>query len=147
MLFGQFTKLYKNCFMFQFMEEEYTLRTKDGQAHQVRQVALDPNLASAYGVKRDSLLNTSKYYHVVEGLASDVMHDVLEGVIPKVTKLILAHLVDEGHFSVDVLNEKIRNFAFGATDSKNKPEPNISQATLRSADTTLKQSGKYTILT
>ena len=116
-------------------------------AHQVRQVALDPNLASAYGVKRDSLLNTSKYYHVVEGLASDVMHDVLQGVIPKVTKLILAHLVDEGHFSVDVLNEKIPNFAFGATDSKNKPEPNISQATLRSADTTLKQSGKYTILT
>lgn len=147
MLFGQFTKLYKNCFMFQFMEEEYALRTKDGHAHQVRQVALDPNLASAYGVKTDSLLNTSKYYHVVEGLASDVMHDVLQGVIPKVTKLILAHLVDEGHFSVDVLNEKIRNFAFGATDSKNKPEPNISQATLRSADTTLKQSGKYTILT
>ena len=64
MLFGQFTKLYKNCFMFQFMEEEYTLRTKDGHAHQVRQVALDPNLASAYGVKTDSLLNTSKYYRV-----------------------------------------------------------------------------------
>ena len=145
MLFGQFTKLcIKIVSCFSLWKRNTPLEKKMGRhAHQVRQVALDPNLASAYGVKRDSLLNTSKYYHVVEGLASDVMHDVLQGVIPKVTKLILAHLVDEGHFSVDVLNEKIRNFAFGATDSKNKPEPKISQATLRSANTTLKQSGKY----
>ena len=107
---------------------------------------MDPNLASAFGVKRESVLNTSKYYHVVEGLASDIMHDLLEGVIPKVTKLVLALLVHEGHFSVNALNDKIRNFAFGATDLKNKPEPNISQAILHSTDTTLKQSGKITVL-
>ena len=88
------------------------------------------------------MLNTSKHYHVVEGLASDIMHDILEGVIPKVTKLILLLLVHEGHFSIDVLNEKIHNFSFGATDLKNKPESNISQAMLHSLETTLKKSGK-----
>ena len=99
MLFGQFTKLcIKIVSCFSLWKRNTLLEQKmDRHAHQVRQVALDPNMASAYGVKRDSLLNTSKYYHVVEGLASDVMHDVLECVIPKVTKLILAHLVDEGH--------------------------------------------------
>ena len=103
---------------------------------------MDPSLASAYGVKRDSVLNTSKYFHVVEGLASDIMHDVLEGVIPKVTKQILFQLVREGLFSIATLNEKIRDFSFGATDVKNKPEPKISQAMLNSDQTNLKQSGK-----
>ena len=103
---------------------------------------MDPDLATAFGVKRGSVLNTSKYFHVVEGLASDIMHDVLEGVIPKVTKLILVRLICDGHFSVDVLNAKIRNFTFGTTDLKNKPEPNVSQATLHSPETSLKQSGK-----
>lgn len=103
---------------------------------------MDPDLASGFGVKRESVLNTSKYYHVVEGLASDIMHDVLEGAIQKVTKLILVVLICEGHLSVDVLNEKIHNFTFRATDLKNKPESNLSQATMHSAESTLKQSGK-----
>lgn len=107
---------------------------------------MDPNLASAYGVKRDSVLNTSKYFHVVEGLASDIMHDVLEGVISKVTKQILFQLVHKGLFSIATLNKKIGNFSYGATDLKNKPEPKISQAMLNSAETNLKQSGKISCI-
>ena len=82
----------------------------------------------------------------MEGLASDIMHDVLEGVIPKVTKLILVVLISDGHLSLDVLNENINTFSFGATDSKNKLESNLSQATLHSPEATLKQSGKIKCL-
>ncbi|XP_068691920.1 uncharacterized protein [Montipora foliosa] len=72
------------------------------------------------------------------------MHDVLESVIPKVTKLILVVLISDGHFSLDALNENINTFSFGATDSKNKPESNLSQATLHSPEAALKQSATQT---
>ena len=36
--------------------------------------------STTYGVNFDSYLNSLMYFHVVGGLASDVMHDVLEGV-------------------------------------------------------------------
>jgi hypothetical protein len=43
-------------------------------------VSTDP--ASVYGVKAQSELNNSKYFHVVDGLPSDIMHDILEEVLP-----------------------------------------------------------------
>ena len=36
-----------------------------------------------YGVKRDSILNQSKFFHVVDGLDLDPMHDQLEGHVVK----------------------------------------------------------------
>ena len=43
--------------------------------------------SSTYGVKRSSILNQSCYFHVVDGLDLDVMHDQLEGVLPLEIKL------------------------------------------------------------
>lgn len=42
----------------------------------------DPTLSSTYGVKRASILSQSRYFHVVDGLDLDVMHDQLEGTLP-----------------------------------------------------------------
>jgi hypothetical protein len=38
-------------------------------------------MAKVYGVKRSSMLNMSKFFHVVDGLDLDIMHDQLEGTV------------------------------------------------------------------
>ncbi len=53
----------------------------------------DPESASIYGVKKMSGLNSSKYFHVVDGLPSDIMHAILEGVLPLHLKVMLKKFV------------------------------------------------------
>jgi len=62
----------------------------------------DPTLLSTYGVKRSSILNQSRYFHVVDGLDLDVMHDQLEGVLPLEIKLLLQKYirVDKFYFGL-----------------------------------------------
>ena len=57
-------------------------RTRDTHAHHIRslQGPLNSHSSVTYGLTRDSCLNSSSYFHVTEGLAPDIMHDVLEGV-------------------------------------------------------------------
>ena len=38
-----------------------------------------PEYHTTYGVNSQSVLNRSRYFHVVDGLSPDIMHDVLEG--------------------------------------------------------------------
>ena len=42
-------------------------------------VQLHDHITTTYGLHRNSILNTSKYFHIVDGLAPDIMHDILEG--------------------------------------------------------------------
>jgi hypothetical protein len=54
------------------------MRTRENYSRQMDLVAEDPESVSVYGVKKPSSLNASKYFHVVDGLPSDIMHDILE---------------------------------------------------------------------
>ena len=98
-------------------------------------------MATAYGVSRDSILNTSQFFHIVDGLCPDIMHDVLEGALPYEVKLLIRYCIQEGYFSLQVLNSRLRSFAYGQ-DTRDKPAQ-ISAATMCSSDNKLKQSGKY----
>ena len=84
-------------------------------------VSTDPESASVYGVKAQSELNNSKYFHVVDGLPSDIMHDILEGVLPLHFKVMLRKfIVEEKIFTFNELNRRIQGFAFGTSDCRNK---------------------------
>ena len=39
------------------------------------------HIATTYGLSRDSILNSSCYFHVTEGLPPDSMDDLLEGTL------------------------------------------------------------------
>ena len=39
------------------------------------------HIATTYGLSRDSILNSSRYFHVTEGLPPDSMDDLLEGTL------------------------------------------------------------------
>ncbi|XP_028418042.1 uncharacterized protein LOC114542794 isoform X2 [Dendronephthya gigantea] len=109
-------------FQERFSEELFTMRSRENYARQVDLVSTDPESASVYGVKKNSALNASKYFHVVDGLPSDIMHDILEGVLPFQIKVMLRKfiMVDK-FFTLDQFNHALSAFPYGVCDIKNKP--------------------------
>jgi hypothetical protein len=101
---------------------------------------LQQHNATTYGISGNSILNNSRYFHVVVGLAPDIMHDILEGTAQLTLKCLIHHLIyDRKLFSFSTHNERISSFQYGFAEQKNKPSI-ISQASFRLSDT-LKQSG------
>lgn len=70
----------------------FCLASKPGLSQmqaQVNSVQVDPTLKSIYGVNGPCIFSNLSNFDVTKHLAPDIMHDVLEGVIP----LILKHLI------------------------------------------------------
>ena len=82
---------------------------------------------------RPGLLNVHRYFHVTEGLVPDVMHDVLEGILPLETKELIRHLVKTNTLQLSELNERMMSFPYSGSDATNKPTL-ISPVTLSSRD-------------
>ncbi|CAF0996417.1 unnamed protein product [Brachionus calyciflorus] len=72
------------------------------------------------GIKQDSCLNKLKFFHVVDGLAPDLMHDLLEGVIPLNFRLLLRQLYTDKAYNNDQFYNDFCNFPYGRIDRKNK---------------------------
>lgn len=142
--------LVQNLISIQFTSDQFQRRTRAVHNKQCKRIeeanesVLRDHYAITYGIKRDSALNKLRYFNVVDGLAPDVMHDVLEGVLEYEVKLLLLHCIEVGYFNLKLLNERIRAFAFGQHESSNKPSE-ISATTLCAADNSLKQSGTFTM--
>ena len=81
-------------------------------------------MASTYEVKRASILNQLRFFHVVDGLDLDVMHDQLERVLPLEMKLLLKKYIKvEENIILRTLNERVRTFDYGPSDISEKPSP------------------------
>ena len=52
---------------------------RDVQSHEAEMSTANP---SQTGLKRDSVLNDLSFYHITDNVTPDIMHDVLEGVVP-----------------------------------------------------------------
>ena len=71
----------------------------------------------------------------------DIMHVILEGVLPRHSKFLLRHCVFEEHFmTLKEVNRLIAEFEYGYSERKNLPRP-LDNDHLRSADSKLSQSG------
>lgn len=100
------------------------------------------DISSVYGINHRSILNQSRYFHVIGGLPGDAMHDVLEGVLQYEAKEFLKYAINEQrYFTLEQFNQWIQDFDFGYTDASNRPSAIASQ-TLTSASNSLKQKGK-----
>lgn len=124
------------------MSEDFIPRSRQTHADQcaLLQGPLCEHFATTYGLTRDSILNSSRYFHVTEALIPDAMHDLLEGVLPYETKELIKYFISENVITLKELNSAIESFPYVGSDSKNKPIP-ISSSTLHSADHLLKQTG------
>lgn len=69
--------------------------------------------STTYGINHRSPLNGIEHFHVANcQLPQDVMHVLLEGVIPLETKLMLSVFIyEEKYFSLRFLNDRIQNFS------------------------------------
>ena len=75
------------------------------------------------GLKCNSILNSFKYFSVTGGLVPDIMHDLLEGVLGKVTCEVISHCIDSRLFSLKVFNKLIKKFNYGHAEIKDRPSP------------------------
>ena len=55
----------------------------------------DVKISSHYGINVRSILNKSLYFHVIEGLRRDAMHDVLEGLLQYEVNELLKYVINE----------------------------------------------------
>ncbi len=106
-------------------------------------MAFGEYFSKTYGISRQSILNQSRFFHVIGGLPTDAMHDILEGLLQYETKEMLKQFIKvDSFFSLEELNRRIGKFDFGYYNDKNKPAP-ITEQKLSSNDNSLKQHGKF----
>jgi len=114
-----------------FRDDCLELRTKDQYSQQLEGVLEGTLRTRDCGIKTSCLLNDLQYFHITENITVDVMHDLLEGVVPFELKLILFHFIyDRKYFSLPLLNARLASFDYGFSDCRNKPTA-IADAELR----------------
>lgn len=99
--------------------------------------------STTYGVNYDSILNKIPLFNVADWqLPQDVMHILLEGVLPLEIKLLLHHFTSVMKFlTIDHFNMRLDSFVFGY-DSKKPSKIDSNHLT----DGNLRQSGKLQLI-
>ena len=103
--------LWMSCFLLQFCESDLVLRSRVTHTSHCAHLEgpLHDHFATTYGVSYKSVLNESKFFHVVDGMIPDIMHDVLEGSLQLHIKWLLKHcIIHMKYFSINIL---MREFA------------------------------------
>ena len=75
-----------------------------------------------YGLKRNSCLNSVPYFHVVSGLPSDIMHDLLEGIACDVLEYLVKYSISSGFIILEFLNAQVHNFPYKGSEKANRPD-------------------------
>ena len=98
-----------------------------------------------YGICYRSSLNDLIYFHVANNqLPQDVMHVLLEGVIPYTIKYTLQNFItSKKYFTLPFLNDQIACFHYSRSESRNKPAQLKPEAL--DNDGNLKQTGGQTM--
>lgn len=98
-------------------------RTKENHDRHVKEVQLDSTKAQEYGVKGSCPLSESlEHFHVVNGFPPDLLHDLLEGVVPVELAVCLKALMTKRYFSLATLNVAIKQFPYTFSDRTNQPQ-------------------------
>lgn len=127
----------------QFFADDFQPRTRETHKQHCSQLQgpLHDHIATTYGLHRDSILNSSHYFHVCDGLAPDIMHDVLEGSLQYEVKELLKHLIiSKKILTLEELNTSIESFPYVLSDKATKPSI-IAPQVLASKDHSLRQKG------
>lgn len=109
----------------QFQELEvrtgaFPCRTK--QQHQLDVEAAVASGTLSHGVKRPcAITEWLDHFHVTTGYPPDVMHDLLEGIVPVELALCLSILIKKKYFSLEELNAIIKKFPYKGKDKTNCP--------------------------
>lgn len=78
-------------------------RTKLNHDRGVEEVLKDQSLVKQYGVKGSCVFRELDYFHTVGGFPPDLMHDLLEGVIPVEMAVCLNDLINKKYITLEYL--------------------------------------------
>lgn len=110
-----------------FCEDQCVLRTQarlESQYERMESIpALESHYSVNYGLERKSILNDFPGFKISEQIPQDLMHILLEGVIPYVVKYILQHYIGQNLITIDQINSRLMEFEYGYSQVKDKPEP------------------------
>ncbi len=106
-----------------FCELNFVLRTPREHERQVSSLSGTDSAQNSieYGINRKSVLDDIPNFSVVKNLPHDIMHDLLEGVIPYEMKLLLQYLVEKKYITARTLNQRLKSFNFGYSELSDKP--------------------------
>jgi len=112
-----------------FREECFHLRTPFEYSEDVTLLSKAPNgPLHIRGVKRPCELNNIPGYHVTENFSNDIMHTLLEGVVPLEIGCVLHYLVTVKQlFSLNTLNERVSQFWGVANVDRQKKPPQLNK--------------------
>ena len=98
----------------------FTLRTNTSYDNNVKDIEQLPHLASVYGIKANSCLNSLSYFHVIDGFPPDLAHDLFEGVAIDILTNIISELIGTLQLTLAIINSATRNFEYCEIDKQNK---------------------------
>ena len=82
---------------------------------------VDLSASIEYGINRRAALEDLPGFSVIDCLPHDIMHDLLEGVVPREVKMLIEHCITNGFFQVTTLNQRLLAFDIGYSELADKP--------------------------
>lgn len=109
-------------------ENETIIRNKTTYSQQLEIIASPEkvNYDESKGIKRYCALNDLDYFHTMENISVDIMHDLNEGVMPLLMKELFSHCLKSKIFNEKKMKELITTYDFGYLSSKDKPSSNFN---------------------
>lgn len=99
-------------------------RTKTIHDLHVQNVLENDSSDSQYGVKGDCVSRVSLcFFHPITGYPPDILHDLLEGIVPIELCLCIKEMIRLKYFTLEYLNQRIRSFPYQHSDKVNRPHP------------------------
>lgn len=108
---------------------EQELRSVETVERELGQVQSKVITAKSCGIKEKCALHALEYFRWPVNFGMDPMHDLLEGVVPLVIKLILKSAISATFSDADI-NKRISEFNYGPTEVADKPTSNFSTSHL-----------------
>ncbi|KAB0790200.1 hypothetical protein PPYR_15466, partial [Photinus pyralis] len=109
--FCRICKTSKELSKIQSIEDFNTLRTINNYDEDSRNLS--------FGIKQICIFNDLRFFHVVENISVDLMHDLLEGVLRYDMAHILNNLISKKFVSLPLVNSRIKFFKFSEADIGN----------------------------
>ncbi|CAF3914769.1 unnamed protein product [Rotaria sp. Silwood1] len=104
-----------------YKESQTLISTAASHDLQVKQIQNVPADKSIYGINEESILSNLSSFHPITSLPADIMHDILEGIKPKLTSCLLHTVVSNRLCSASKICQLINKFTYGTNDRRNHP--------------------------
>lgn len=106
-----------------------TSRTREMYDEQVRKVKSKLLTDTETGLRENSALHRSRFWHCADNFVFDPMHDIWQGIAPVILEHVIKHFIkreNEYNLTLTELNNRIQMFQYGMPEKKNKPSPNFT---------------------